>query len=652
MGLIPCEIYYMITSKRAWKQTKYKLQKTLKQLSPIEIKYRPYKSYRKKSHTRVPQVLAFLATAAFFLFLIGIVGSAGVIAYFSRDLPSPYKLTNRDIEQSTKIYDRNGKLLYDIYGDVNRTMVDLETVPPDLVNATLAVEDADFYIHKGLSISGIIRSAILNLTSQGLYGGSTLTQQVVKNTLLTQERTVPRKIKEMVLTMQVEKRYTKDEILKMYLNEVPYGGTSYGVQAASQLYFNKDVKDLTLAQSALLAGLPQSPTNYSPFGAYPENAKARQETVLKLMYEKGWKDKDGNQQKITQEQYDAALIEEINYASGKTQILAPHFVLYVKSILEEKYGTKLVEQGGLQVTTSLDYEMQKIAEEEVRFQIDRLASQNANARNGALVAIDPRTGEVLSMVGSVDYFDAANDGNVNVALSLRQPGSSMKPIMYAAAFEKGYTAATFLSDIQTTWPDGAGGYTPKESDGRYWGPMLLREALANSRNVPAVKMMQLTGVQTVVDLSHKMGITSLNNPEKYGLSLTLGGGEVQLLEHTSAFGTFANKGIHQPHVSILKVEDSKGKVLEEFKSGGGTKALDESVAYLVTDILSDNQARLKLFGSGNLLQIKDWRVAVKTGTTDDGRDAWTVGYTPTLVTGVWVGNNNNEPTNGTIEENL
>lgn len=633
-------------SIRSWNRTKYKLQKTLKNLSPIDIQYRPYKSYRRRSHSKIPQVLAYLATILFFLFLFGIISSIGMIAYFSKDLPSPYKLTNRDIEQSTKILDRNGKLLYDIYGDVNRTMVEMDQMPQNLLDATLAVEDAEFYTHKGLSIAGIMRSVILNMTEQGLYGGSTLTQQVVKNTLLSQERTMTRKIKELVLTIQVEKRYSKDEILKMYLNEIPYGGTAYGVQAASQLYFGKDVKDLTLAESALLAGLPQSPTNYSPFGAYPENAKARQETVLKLMYEKGWIDKSGNRQRITKEQYDQALAEELHYASGKTQILAPHFVLYVKSLLEEKYGAKMVEQGGLKVTTTLDYEMQKIAEEEVRNQIDRLTQNNANARNAGLVAIDPRTGEVLAMVGSVDYFDNANDGNVNIALSLRQPGSSMKPIMYAAAFEKGYTAAAFLSDIQTTWADGASGYTPRESDGTYWGPLLLRDALANSRNVPAVKMMQLVGVQTVLDLSHNMGITSLNDPDRYGLSLTLGGGEVQLLEHTSAFGTFANKGVNQPHVEILKVEDSKGKILEEFKVGTGTQALSEEVAYLVTDILSDNYARQRLFGAGNLLQIRDWRVGVKTGTTDDNRDAWTMGYTPNLVTGVWVGNNNNDPMNG------
>jgi len=632
--------------KRSVRKTKYKFQKTLKALSPIDIKYKPYKSYRKKRQSRVPQIVAFLATVFFFIFLFGVIGTVGVIAYFSKDLPSPYKLTNRDIAQSTKIYDRNDKLLYDIYGEENRTMVEIDKVPASLVDATLAVEDAEFYIHQGLSIPGIVRSFVLNLTQQGLYGGSTLSQQVVKNTLLTTERTLSRKIKEMVLTIQVEKRYSKDEILKMYINEVPYGGTAYGVQAASQLYFGKDVKDLTLAESALLAGLPQSPTNYSPFGTYPENAKARQETVLKLMYEKGWIDKQGNRKKITQEEYETALAQELDYSSGKVQILAPHFVLYVKNLLEERYGTKLVEQGGLKVTTSLDYELQKIAEEEVRYQIDRLAQAGANAGNGALVSIDPRTGEVLSMVGSVDYFDTENDGNVNVSLSLRQPGSSMKPIMYAAAFEKGYTAATFLSDIKTTWSDAGGGYTPVEADGVYWGPMLLRDALANSRNVPAVKMMQLVGVQAVLDISHDMGITSLNEPERYGLSLTLGGGEVRLLEHTSAFGTFANKGVHQPHVSILKVEDSKGKVLEEFKIGSGKQAMEEKIAYLVSDILSDKYARMRLFGAGNLLQIQDWRVAIKTGTTDDGRDAWTVGYTPNLVTGVWVGNNNNDPMNG------
>lgn len=633
-------------NNRKFKLAKYKIQRTLKQLSPIEMKYKPYKSYRKRRYSKMPQFLSIVATVFFFLFLIGIVGTAGVIAYFSKDLPSPYKLTNRDVAQSTKIYDRNGVLLYDIYGDVNRTMVNIEDMPQNLINATLAVEDAEFYTHKGISITGIIRSAVLNFTKTGLYGGSTLTQQVVKNSLLTQERTITRKIKEAVLTMQVEKRYSKDEILKMYLNESPYGGTSYGVQAASKLYFNKDVKDLTLGQAALIAGLPQSPTYYSPFGAYPENAKARQETVLKLMKEKGWEDKDGNRQKISEEDYEAAINEEIVYASGRTQILAPHFVLYVKSLLEDKYGTTMVEQGGLKVTTSLDYGIQQIAEEEVGFQIDRLAASGANAQNAALVSIDPRTGEVLAMVGSVDYFDTENDGNVNVSLSYRQPGSSMKPIMYAAAFEKGYTAATFLSDIQTSWPDSSGAYTPSESDGIYWGPILLRDALANSRNVPAVKMTELIGVNTVVDMAHRMGITSLNEPERYGLSLSLGGGEVQLIEHTSAFGVFANKGVLQPRTAILKVEDSHGKILEEYKVGKGETVLDESVAYLVNDILSDKYARQRLFGAGNLLEIKDWRVAAKTGTTNDNRDAWTVGYTPNLVTGVWVGNNDNSPMNG------
>ncbi|PJA37727.1 penicillin-binding protein [candidate division WWE3 bacterium CG_4_8_14_3_um_filter_42_11] len=625
-----------MVSRRSFRKNRFRLKRFFQSLLPGKISgYARYYTRRKRKN--VSKLIYTLARLFFVLFILGILSFAGIVIWYSKEIPSPYKLTNREIAQSTRIYDRNNKLLYEIYGDENRSLVNLGDVSQYMINATLAAEDPTFYKHQGIDIKGIARSFFKNLTNQGLYGGSTITQQLVKNTLLTPERTITRKIKELILTIQIERRYNKDEILQMYLNEVPYGGQSYGVKAAANTYFGKEPKDLSLVEAALLAGLTQSPSYYSPFGAYPENAKGRQEYVLYLMQKHGF---------ITQEQVDTARKEELKYAPQIKNILAPHFVMYVKSILTEKYGDKMAEQGGLKVTTTLDYNMQLVAEEEAKFNHDRLDSQNANAQNSALVAIDPRTGEILTMLGSIDYFDTANDGNVNVTLSERQPGSSIKPITYVTAFTKGYTAATFVSDIQTTWPSGGGPYTPQESDGRFWGPLLVRDALANSRNVPAVKMLQLVGIPEMLKMAHNMGITTLNEPEKYGLALTLGGGEVKLLDLTSAFGVFAASGVRHSPTAILKVEDSKGKILEEFKPSQDERVFDEKYAYLISNILSDNVARSRLFGFGSLLQIRDWKVAVKTGTTNDNKDAWTVGYAPNLVTGVWTGNNNNDPMNG------
>ena len=593
-----------------------------------------YHRHRKKSPAKL---IYMIASILFLFFIVGIVGSAGVVAYYSSQLPSPNELITRKVAQSTTIYSRNGDVLYDIYGDQNRSLVTLDGVSKNVIDATLAAEDPNFYTHKGVDFRGIMRAFYTNITNQGFAGGSTISQQLVKKALLSDERTLSRKIKELILTIEIERKYTKDEILQMYLNEIPYGGTAYGVKAASKTYFDKDPKDLSLAEAALIAGLPQSPSYYSPFGAYPENAKGRQTYVLHLMQTHGY---------ITEEQAEEAKNEELHFASQVTNIEAPHFVMYVKSILTEKYGDKLVEQGGLKVTTTLDLGMQKIAEEEARFNIDRLAAQNANARNSSLVAIDPRTGEILTMMGSVDYFDTANDGNVNVSLAERQPGSSIKPITYITGFMKGYTAATFLSDIRTEWPSVGEPFIPVESDGKYWGPILVRDALANSRNVPAVKMLQLVTIPEMLKTAHAMGITTLNEPDRYGLALTLGGGEVKLLDLTSAYGVFANGGVRHEPVAILKVEDANGKILEEYKPGDGKRVFEEKYAYLISDIMSDNVARTRLFGSGNLLQIRDWKAAVKTGTTNENKDAWTIGYTPTLVTGVWTGNNNNESMNG------
>lgn len=584
---------------------------------------------------RKAKMLSILASVVLLGIISTTVLSLGALAYFSRNLPSPTKLTEREIPQSTKINSRHGDLLYEIFADERRTLVTLDEVSSSLIQATLAVEDADFYQHHGFDWKGILRASFRIVTERRLEGGSTISQQLVKNTLLSPERTLTRKIKELILALQIERKYSKDDILQMYLNEAPYGGQAWGVQAASQMYFGKNVEDLSLAESAFLAGLPQAPTTYSPFGPYPENAKVRQKTVLHLMVKNSF---------ISQDQADEAFLEELKFIPQGQNIKAPHFVMYVKERLEQAFGQKMVEQGGLKVTTTLDLGKQIIAEEEIKFQLDRLAQRRAKASNAGLIAVDPRNGEILAVVGSRDYFDVGHDGNVNVTLAARQPGSAIKPIMYVTAFKMGYTASTFLSDIRTCFPGGVGQpeFCPDESDGKYWGPMLLRDALANSRNVPAVKMLQMVGVQNVLDMAHTLGITTLNEPDRYGLSLTLGGGEVKPIDMAQAFSVFATGGVKHELISILKVEDSQGRVLLETKPDNGKRVLEEEYAYLINNILSDNEARKRLFGARNLLEIGR-PATVKTGTTNDNRDAWTIGYTPQLATAVWVGNFDNSP---------
>jgi len=584
--------------------------------------------------------MSWAGTIALILIVIGSLGGVALVAYFSKDLPSPNKLSEREIPQSTKIFSRDGQLLYEIYAEERRTLIQLEDIPDYLKLATLAAEDADFYEHKGFDIKGFLYAVYRNILTGSSQGGSTIPQQLVKNVLLTSEKTYTRKIKELLLAVEVNRRYSKDEILQMYLNEVPYGGQAWGVGAASEMYFGKHVRDISLAEAALLAGLPQQPTYYSPFGAYPENAKARQEYVLSLMV------KDGA---LSREEADAAKGESLHYRSPGTDITAPHFVMFVKDELVREFGEKMVEQGGLRVWTTLDLNMQRVAEEEVGFQLDRLEKSYANAGNAGLVAADPRTGEILAMVGSRDYFDTENDGNVNVTLAQRQPGSSIKPIMYVTAFEMGYTPATFLSDIRTCWNAPDGDYCPTESDGRYWGPMLLRDALANSRNIPAVKMLQQVGIENMLETAHRLGITTLNDPERYGLSLTLGGGEVRLIDMVQVFSVFSTGGIKNDLIPVSRVEDNEGKVIRRFLSEDKSKrVLEEKYAYLLNNIMSDNRARQRLFGANNKLEIGR-TAAVKTGTTNDNRDAWTIGYTPQLVAGVWVGNNDNVAMAPTIQ---
>jgi len=569
-----------------------------------------------------------------------------VFAYFSKDLPSPHKLSTQQQALSTEIYDRNGTSLYNIYGEENRTLVDISDIPESLINATLATEDADFYRHRGFDLRGIFRAVYQIAFKHKLQGGSTITQQLVKNTLLTPERTITRKIREFVLALQIEKKYSKEQILQMYFNESPYGGQAWGVEAASKMYFDKSVKDITPVEATLLAGMPQSPTRYSPI-ANPETAEDRRSYVIHLMQTSGWWDKDGRHKFLSKEEAEKLLADRPEVKVQVQNIKAPHFVMYVRQLLTERYGVKLVEQGGLKVTTTLDLERHDKMQEFVREEVEKAAPLLVG--NGALVALNPQTGEVLSMVGSLDYFDIERDGNVNVTLAKRQPGSAIKPVNYVTAFKKGYTAASMVVDTETTFPGGEGlpDYVPENYDGEFRGPMQFRYTLANSINVAAVKVLKLVGIRSMLQTAYDMGLSTLapteENLNRFGLSLTLGGGEVTLLELTSAFGVFANGGVRMAPEAILKVVDSKGNVLEEFRPTQGRRVLNEEYAYIICDILSENEARSGVFGYYSPLNISGYTVAVKTGTTDDKRDNWTIGYTPSIVIGVWVGNNDNTP---------
>lgn len=588
--------------------------------------------------------ISFLTQSGMWLVFGGLGLILALIIFFTLTTPSPEELQNRSIAQSTKIYDRDGELLYDIFQNQNRTPVKLNEVPRLVKQATISIEDKDFYSHQGFSPFAILRSVFDLIFHRRVEGGSTLTQQLVKNALLSGERTVTRKLKEFVLAVQVERVYSKDQILEMYLNEIPYGGTSYGIEAASNLYFGKHVKDLSLAEASLLAGLPQRPSVYSPYGTHPEFAKVRQKEVLRRMAEDGY---------ISKSQADEAYKEDLTYRTSQNEIgfKAPHFVLYVKQKLIEQFGDKLVEQGGLKVTTTLSYKLQEEAQKIVKAEVDKL--KDFKVGNGAVIVLNPKNGQILSMVGSKDYFATDYDGNVNVALSPRQPGSATKPVNYAVALQRGYTASSVLVDVKTEFPGGdKPSYTPVNYDGQFHGPIQIRYTLGNSYNIPAVKMLALNGVKNVMDLGYRMGLSnwepSEENVNNVGLSLTLGGREVRLLDLTSAFAVFADKGVKQDPVSILKVTDAKGKTLYEYKEPDGIKILDEGIAFIISNILSDNAARSTAFGSNSILNIPGKTVAVKTGTTDEKRDNWAVGFTPSVVVGVWVGNNDNSVMNPAI----
>ncbi len=588
-------------------------------------------SWQKKS--KKARILTIVATAALVIAGLTTVGVVVTVAYFSRDLPSPNQLTNREWIQSTKIFDRNGELLYDVYdGQHNRTLLGFDEMPQVMKDATIAAEDKDFYNHQGFSPTGIALAFFKLASSRSIEGGgSTITQQLVKNAILEDGRQTPvRKIKELILAIQIERRYTKDQILQIYLNEIPYGGTAYGIEAATQHYFGKTAKELTLPEAALLAGIVQNPTMHSPF-TNPDSAIERQQYVLGQMERNGM---------INEKQRKEAEEAKLAFTSGSdlSTIKAPHFVLYVKQLLEEQYGTTLVEQGGLRVTTTLDLGKQKIAEEEVKKQLEALAKNRVNATSAGVVATDPKTGQVLAYVGSGDFYNDETQGKVDIIQRPRQPGSSVKTFTYLAALTKGYSLATYLGDVQTCF-GGTPAYCPGNSDGKYWGPVMMREALANSRNIPAVKATQLIGVDGFIEMAKSLGVTSLNNRADYGLSIGLGAAEIKPYEMAQAYNTLANGGLEQELTTILKIEDASGKkVLEQYTESAGKRVIDEKYVYLISDVLSDNQTRQRLFGAGNKLQLGNRPAAVKTGTTDANWDAWTIGYTPSLATTVWVGN--------------
>lgn len=576
--------------------------------------------------------LAFLGVVA--VFILSLI----IIPLFAFNLPSPDKVVRRE-GYSTKILDRNGKVLYDIFENQRRNPVNLTDVPMYLRQGTVAIEDKNFYKHQGFDPLGMIRGIFNTVTKGRLQGGSTLTQQLVKNVLLSSERTIFRKIREFILSVQIERKYSKDQILQMYLSEAPYGGNAIGVETASETYFGKKVSELNLVESAILAGFPQRPSTYSPYSSSPKAYVGRTQEVLRRMREDGYITRD-------QETQARNSLDTVEFQPKGATFKAPHFVQYVQKILEDRYGENVIEQGGLRVTTTLDMELQEKAQQTVSDEIAKVEG-NYHITNGASIVINPETGEILAMVGSKDFNAQDYDGQVNVVMSLRQPGSAIKPITYVTAFKEGYTPSTLLMDVPTTFPGGANQpeYKPENYDGKYRGPIQVRYALGNSINVAAVKMLAMVGIKDVLQTAYDLGITSLpptkETLSRVGLSLTLGGGEVRLLDLTSSYAAFMNGGYKVEPVAVLKVEDQSGKVLEKREPKKGKRVLSEEDAFLIADILSSNEARKDIFGPNSLLNVSGRTIAVKTGTTNDRRDNWAIGGNPNVLVGTWVGNNDN-----------
>ena len=602
-----------------------------------------YSMYKKCKKSRFIRNLVLFGISIFII-IIGAI----VVWLASIQIPDFHSFTERKVENSTKIYDRTGEiLLYDIHRDTKRTDITFENMGVNIKNATVAIEDSEFYNHKGIRVASIARAILSNFFGTGrTQGGSTITQQLVKNTLLTQKKTYTRKIKEWVLAIKIDNSMPKEKILEHYLNEAPYGGTVYGIEEASKTYFNKKAIDLSLAEAAYLASIPQSPTTLSPYGKNKDKLENRKNLVLSRMLELNF---------IANEEYEKAKSEPATFVpQATTGIRAPHFVFFIKNYLEEKYGAEIVEKGGLKVTSTLDYSLQEKGEQIVKEGALK-NEKDWDGTNAGLVAIDPKTGQILTMIGSRNYFDKNIDGNFNITIASRQPGSSFKPFIYATAFSKGFTPLTVLFDLPTEFQSTCNAegkanpgynqedcYMPDNYDGKFRGPLSLRSALAESINVPAVKLFYLAGLPDSLKMAEDLGISTLCDISRYGLTLVIGGGEVSLLDLTSAYGVFANNGIRNPYNGILKIESSDGKVLEEFQTEP-REVLGKNVALTISDILSDEKARIPTFGAHSVLYIPNKDVAVKTGTTNNNKDAWTIGYTPSIVVGAWAGNNDNRP---------
>lgn len=589
-------------------------------------------SLPKISLPHLPKHLVFYTLCLIPIILIGIL----IYWYIIRDLPSVALLTDSPPSLSTKIYDRNDVLLYQIYKDENRSLIKLSDLPKHVISATLAAEDKNFYSHHGVSLSGIIRAATNNLTKGTTQGGSTITQQLVKNVLLSPEKSLTRKLKELILALQTESTYSKDQILEMYLNQVGYGGTAYGIEEASHEYFGKSARDLTLAESSMLAGLPISPTTLSPFGSNPYLGKIRQQQVLESMVQTG---------AISENDKLAALATPLVFHPQGIEIRAPHFVMYIKDLLVKQFGESVVARGGLVVKTTLDLNYQDILQNEVNAELSKLT--NLHVQNGAGLIVSPKSGEILAMVGSRDFFDIKHDGQVNIVLQERQPGSSIKPITYALAFERGATPNTMIDDAPVCFIiKGQSDYCPRNYDGRFHGQVTLRTALASSYNIPAIKLLNSYGINNMISLAKQMGITTWDDSSRFGLSLTLGGGEITMLDLASVYSIFANNGVKVPFTPILSIRSPTGSDLVGHPTRSdpqGVQVLPPSIAYQINSILSDTNARAPAFGVNSILNLPGKNIAVKTGTTNALRDNWTFGYTENVLIATWVGNNDNSP---------
>ncbi len=621
------------------------IRKKLLNLIPRRIRSRRWRKHRflsveEKKILRLKR-LRLLALSFFGLVVLGVATFLFMFAWYSRELPKPGEVVRKE-GFSSKIYDRNNNLLYDLYEEERRNPVTIAQIPSDLKNATVAIEDKDFYKHGGFDFMTILRIPY-NLIFRGgrVVGGSTLTQQLVKNVFLTNEKTLTRKFKEFVISIQIERKFSKDQILEMYFNESPYGGNGWGVGTAVEMYFNKPINELSLLESAFLAGLPQRPSVYSPYsGALDDDGKPywqmRTRAVLTAMKENGY---------ITEAAYQDALasIESLKFERSAAEIKAPHFVFYVRSQLEEMFGSELVSKGGLKVTTSLDWQLQEKAQASVTEEVEGVKKYHIS--NGAALAMNPKTGEILAMVGSKDYFDSEIGGQFNVVVDgLRQPGSSIKPITYLAMIQKGYNPASMLMDVETTFNhnDREQPYKPKNYDGKFRGPVSLRESLGSSLNIPAVKSLAIVGLDNFLNLAYNMGLKTLEptpeNLKRFGLAVTLGGAEIKMLDLVTAYCAFANGGLRIEPVAILKVEDQNGRILYEHHQIEGQRVIDQGETFIINDILSDNNARLLAFGANSLLNTGK-PIAVKTGTTNSMKDNWTIGWSQDVIVGTWVGNN-------------